>query len=363
MPEQRSMRGRDTSELPLETAQVARWERLKVASLLFIAASIFLVLAHQTRDIVVPFVIAVFLNYAISPVVKRLQSSLKIPRWLSTILTVASALVIAGLMVFLAVMSLSDAFRSLEQYHHRIFDLFNEGAQLLNRWLLPVQVTIDPATLGASLKKLPFLAWARSVSTGLLEFFGQTILVALFFVFLVAGTRLKRPAHDRPGSIGHAMNDKIARYLGVKFLTSLVTGLLVGVVLAILRVDLAVLFGLLTFLLNFIPSIGSIVATLLPLPVAFLQFGVGWQLVLALAIPGAIQFTIGNLIEPRILGESLGLHPVVVLLSLLLWGFLWGIPGMLLAVPITAVLKILFDRSEITAPMARLLEGRATGAS
>lgn len=108
------------------------------------------------------------------------------------------------------------------------------------------------------------------------------------------------------------MNDQIARYLGFKFLTPLATGLLVGAVLA---------------------------------------------------IPGAIQFTIGNLIEPRILGESLRLHPVVVLLSLLLWGFLWGIPGMLLAVPIKAVLKILFDRSKITASMARLLEGRATSAS
>lgn len=339
--------------------QIERWERLKVASLLFIAASIFLAIAHATREIIVPFVIAVFLNYAISPVVKKLQSSLKIPRLVSTGLTVASALLVAGLIVFLAVVSLSGAFRSLEQYHHRILDLFHESALLLNRWLLPVQVTIDPATLAASLKKLPFLAWARSVSSGVLEFFGQTILVALFFVFLVAGTRLKRPAADRPGSISFAVNDKIARYLAVKFLTSFITGVLVGIVLAILQIDLAVLFGLLAFLLNFIPSIGSIVATLLPLPVAFLQYGTGWQFALALAIPGLIQFIIGNLIEPRIMGESLGLHPVVVLLSLLLWGFLWGVPGMLLAVPITAVLKIAFERHDITQPLARLLEGRA----
>lgn len=335
-----------------------RWQRLQVASLLFIASSILLAIAYATRDIIVPFVIAVFLNYAISPVVKKLQNSLKIPRLVSTGLTVASALLIAGLILFLAVVSLSGAFRSLEQYHHRILDLFNESALLLNRWLLPVQVTIDPATLAASVRKLPFLSWARSVSSSLLEFFGQTILVALFFVFLVAGTRLKRPVADRPGSMSYAVNDKIARYLGVKFLTSLVTGVLVGVVLAVLQIDLAVLFGLLAFLLNFIPSIGSIVATILPLPVAFLQYGTGWQFVLALALPGLIQFVIGSLIEPRIMGESLGLHPVVVLLALLLWGFLWGVPGMLLAVPITAVLKIVFERNEITQPLARVLEGR-----
>ncbi len=358
MPARRNAVVRAAANTPLPRSAADRWHRLQVASLLFIASSIFLAMAYVTRDIVVPFVIAVFLNYAISPVVKKLQSSLKIPHLVSTGLTVASALIIAGLILFLAVVSLSGAFRSLEQYHHRILDLFNESALLLNRWLLPVQVTIDPATLAASLKKLPFLAWARSVSSGVLEFFGQTILVALFFVFLVAGTRLKRRAADKPGSMSYAVNDKIARYLGVKFLTSLTTGIFVGVVLAILGVDLALLFGLLAFLLNFIPSIGSIVATILPLPVAFLQYGAGWQLVLALALPGLIQFVIGSLIEPRIMGESLGLHPVVVLLALLLWGFLWGIPGMLLAVPITAVLKIAFERNEITEPLSRLLEGR-----
>lgn len=348
-------------ELPAALVPVERRERLKVACLLFIASAIFLAIAYVTRDIVVPFVIAVFLNYAISPAVRRLQNSLRIPRLLSTLLTVGSALVLSGFIVFLSVVSLSGAFHSLEQYHHRIIELFYDVVHLLNRWLLPVQVTIDSDMLAGSLRKLPFLAWARSLSSGVLGFFGQTILVALFFVFLVAGTRLKRSSADRPGTMAHALNDRIARYLGVKFLTSLLTGVMVGLVLLALRIDLAILFGLLTFLLNFIPSIGSVAATLLPLPVAFLQYGTDWQLWLALAIPGAIQFTIGNLIEPRIMGESLGLHPVVVLLALLLWGFLWGIPGMLLAVPITAVLKLLFERDEITAPLARLLEGRTPG--
>lgn len=342
---------------PNHNTAVPRWECIKVVCLLFLAFVALMVVLQATRDIVVPFLIAVFLYFAVSPVVNWFQTSLKIPRLLSMLLTLSTALVLAALLVFLVVASLSGAFRGLEQYHHRILDLAMNAIGLFNEWLAPLQVSVDPANMTSSLKKLPVLAWARSVSAELLDFLGQTILVALFFIFLIAGTKLKRRAPHQPGSMVHQVNDKISRYLGVKFLTSLVTGLLVGAILAILGLDLALLFGLLAFLLNFIPSIGSIVATLLPLPVALLQFGPGMHLVLAITLPGAVQFVIGNLIEPRIMGESLGLHPVVVLLSLLLWGYLWGVAGMLLAVPITAVMKIIFEKNEITRPLARVLEG------
>ena len=81
-------------------------------------------------------------------------------------------------------------------------------------------------------------------------------------------------------------------------------------------------------------------------------------LALAILLPGSVQMFIGNVIEPKMLGDSLDLHPITVLLSLIFWGMLWGIPGMLLAAPITAVLKILSENLEITAPVARLLSGK-----
>ncbi len=338
--------------------QAIRWDRLKVVCLLVLAFTALMAIAYLTRDILIPFVIAVFLNYAIAPVVKRLQTSLHIPRFISMALTLLMALALAAAIIFLVVFSLSGAFESFELYHNRIVGLIRVTLELLNGWLLPLQISIDSASVAANLKKLPVLTWARSVSSEIFGFLGQTVLTVLFFIFLVAGTRLKRRPGAQSGTMVHAVNDKIARYLGVKFTTSMITGILVGAILAILRVDLALLFGLLTFLLNFIPSIGSIIATLLPVPVALLQFGPGGHLLLVVALPGCVQFIIGSLVEPRIMGESLGLHPVVVLLSLLLWGFLWGIAGMLLAVPITAVLKILLEKNELTEPLARALEGR-----
>jgi len=113
------------------------------------------------------------------------------------------------------------------------------------------------------------------------------------------------------------------------------------------------------FLLNFIPSIGSIVATLLPLPVVLVSPDVsGLTIILALVLPGAVQMFIGNVVEPKVMGDELDLHPVTILLSLMIWGAIWGIVGMLLATPIVAVMKIFFERSELTRPVADLLAGR-----
>ena len=126
-----------------------------------------------------------------------------------------------------------------------------------------------------------------------------------------------------------------------------------------LGVDLAMVFGLFAFLLNFIPSIGSIIATLLPVPVVLMSPSLSMPAaIMAIAIPGVIQFSVGNVIEPKIMGDELDLHPVTILLTLIVWGMLWGIAGMLLATPITAVMKILFSKNELTAPIADIMAGR-----
>lgn len=138
----------------------------------------------------------------------------------------------------------------------------------------------------------------------------------------------------------------------------MITGILVGILFLIFGVDLTFMFVVLTILLNFIPSIGSVIATLLPLPVIMLQFGFTAPFYVILIGSGFIQFTIGNVVEPKFMGDSMDLHPVVVLMFLIFWGLVWGIPGMFLAVPITAVLKIVLSRIETTRPFAELLGGR-----
>ena len=113
-----------------------------------------------------------------------------------------------------------------------------------------------------------------------------------------------------------------------------------------------------TFLLNFIPVLGAIIAVLLPIPVAFLQFSDPSYIIFVILFPGIVHIIIGNIIEPKLFGETFGLHPVTIILALILWGMLWGITGMLLAAPLTAIIRITFDQFETTKPFSLLLSGQ-----
>jgi AI-2 transport protein TqsA len=187
--------------------------------------------------------------------------------------------------------------------------------------------------------------------------------VIIFVMFLVAG----RDPYADHSEIYRTIVGKVRRYVGTKVIISLVTGILVWVSLTLLNLPLASVFGILAFLLNFIPSIGSIFSTLLPIPIAVATFQshtpegaivVHWgSVLLAVAIPGAIQMTMGNVIEPKLMGEGLNLHPVTVLLALSFWGLLWGIVGMFLAAPITAAIRIVLMQFDTLRPIGRLLAG------
>ena len=155
----------------------------------------------------------------------------------------------------------------------------------------------------------------------------------LFIIFFLLGGKKTPPITNE--TIKEMMNN-VSIYLSVKTITSLATGLIIAIILLAFKVKLALLFALFAFLLNFIPSVGSIIAVLLPVPVLFLQFGLGGHLCLIVGLLTATEFIIGNLIEPRFLGDGMDLHPAVVIASLIFWGLVWGVPGAFLSVPITA---------------------------
>jgi AI-2 transport protein TqsA len=179
------------------------------------------------------------------------------------------------------------------------------------------------------------------------------LLVLIFTIFMLAG---KGRHGSSDGNIRYEIESNIKKYTTTMMLTSGLTGLLVGLTLSLLGVDFAWMFGFFAFLLNFIPNIGSVIATLLPVPVVILSSQLSMPArILAILIPALIQFTVGNIIQPKLMGRSLNLHPVAILLSLIFFGAIWGVIGMFLATPITVVLKILFEKFEYTAPIANLL--------
>lgn len=141
------------------------------------------------------------------------------------------------------------------------------------------------------------------------------------------------------------ITEQIQRYIATKFLISLLTGLVVGIVLWIFDIDFLIVWAVMAFFLNFIPNIGSIIAIILPTVMTLIQYESIGYTVLVAGIITFIQNIIGNIIEPKILGDKLGLNPLIILLSLLVWGYIWGIAGMFLSVPLTAVVKIIISNS------------------
>jgi AI-2 transport protein TqsA len=306
------------------------------------------------RPVMIPFVLALFASLGLSAMTDFQVERLHIPRPFAIPATLLLGLVSFALVSALVSASVGQIIANSPTYNLQF-------EQILERVIerIPPRLTgLVPKLDVDKLIMIPIGAvryMFTNTSAALLDVISKSLLVLIFLVFLTIGSGAREPATGTWGEIEH----RIRRYLVVKGAISALTGALVGAVLSILGVPLAMVFGLFAFLLNFIPSIGSIISTLLPLPIVLVSTDVsGLTAILAIALPGMIQMVVGNFLEPKIMGESLDLHPVTILLMLIFWGMLWGIVGMLLATPITAVLKILFAKLEATRPVAELLAGR-----
>ncbi len=333
--------------------QVERERRIQTVCLLILSTVAIAAALYWLRAVMIPFVLAVFLAFGLSPFIDLQMRYLRVPRALAVLETVVVGFVILSLLAGLVSISLRQLTANVGAYQAQIEQLAKQATLLLERFGINPPTAFNPLSLVSVGTIGSMLVGTTNAILGILS---QGLLVMIFLFFLLIG---RTPGARPISGIWGEVESRIKLYIVTKVLTSAATGGLVGTVLWLLGVDLALVFGLFAFLLNFIPNVGSIVATLLPLPVVLMSPDASaTTAVLAIAVPSVIQFVIGSVVEPNIMGSSLDLHPVAILLALVVWGTLWGIVGMLLATPITAVMKILFEKMELTAPMAELLAGR-----
>ena len=182
---------------------------------------------------------------------------------------------------------------------------------------------------------------------------GDAFLIPIYVLFLLIEESIFHHKLEKVVSAGkrqerlsklfHKMDKNIGRYLLLKTYVSILTGLLSYVVFLVFGLDGAVFWALLIFVLNYIPTIGSLIGTLFPALFAVLQFGDIYICLYILGIVGLIQVAVGNVIEPKVMGSSLNMSGLVVILSLTIWGAIWGIMGMILSVPITVMMIIVFE--------------------
>ncbi len=301
------------------------------------------------RPVLVPFVLALFFAECLDPVIDFQVRKMEFPQVVAvTIASIfgLSLLTGAGFLVASSVGKMNDnlpAYQaSLDQSSKRLFQ------SRTIRWLgmQPTAANIPRD------KTIELVSDLLDETTNILS---HGAMVLLLLAFILFGRR--QPLSGRGGIIAE-IESRVQRYITLTIFISTLTGVLVGATLSILGVQFAALFGFLAFLLNFVPNIGGAITTILPLPIILLspEMTIAAK-VLAIVIPAGIQVIIGSFVQPKMLGNSLELHPVVLLLALLFFAMIWGVAGAFLATPLTAVIKIVFEKIPATQPLAALLAG------
>jgi AI-2 transport protein TqsA len=330
---------------------------LKVASG-FIALVVAGVVLKLAKPVLFPFFLAIFISYIINPVLEFLTRR-KVPK------TLAVLVLIVG--TFSLMYGLGAIFYSSGKAFASEFPKYGEQIQALLAKLeasrfLGAHWNLSSLLGAINAEKIASIA--LSALGPFFSFLSTLFLVLVFLVFILAGRGRLAAKVERSFSPGQAktiaamlekIDGQIEKYLAIKTVFCVLNGIVVGVVLALFGVEFAVVFGFLAFILNYIPNIGSTVATAVPIVIAFLQYGSVWRCLAILVIVVLLDNVMGNFLEPRFMGRGLGLSPLVVIFSLIFWGWLWGIPGMVLSVPITAVIKIVCGNIPSLRPVAELM--------
>lgn len=283
-----------------------------------------------------------------------------LPRPLAAVLALAGLGTAFWLLLRGLVLALGDFGARLPAYEAQL----QEHMRGLVTWLSTLGVQVDTKELLASVEPRSWLGFVQQGLGGTFSLLSAVLLVGFAFAFtLWQGEVLRERLARAYGATwdqarAAAMVADLQRYLGVKTVTSLLTGILIYLLNLVLGVESALLWGLLAFVLNFIPIVGSIVAAVPPLLLAFAVPELGWHIALPLGIGYlVVNNGVSNVLEPVLMGQQFGIPALVVLLSLVFWGWVWGAGGMFLAVPLTIVVgTVVGARKDL--PLLRALVGR-----
>lgn len=299
------------------------------------------------RDLLIPLVLAVFIWYLINLMARLLDrihvGAWHLPRLLQFLLAGAVMVLAAWFFTRMVTSNVNQVIAAAPEYQASINRLISDTFSRFG--------FTEPPALTALLQEINIGSFLRGLATALGGILGNVGLILIYLIFLFLEQRFFRSKLDAIFTETHKrdkvvamlsdVDRDVATYIGIKTSVSAMTGLVSWVILTFIGLDFAGFWAILIFVLNFIPNIGSLVATLLPAILALLQFDTLTPFFVVVIGVGATQIFVGSFLEPNLMSRSLNISPLIVLLSLVLWGSLWGISGMFLCVPITVVLMII----------------------
>ncbi len=325
-------------------------EKLVNASILLMGLSLLIFILYQFQDFLRPFVIAIVLSFLFVPLT-RFKGMKRALVWVITILVILCLFLFGAL--FINAMIDEGASASL-----------NSGSFSGENSSLYKSLDGKSVNLGFQTYKLSDLiqdekitgfvySFIRGIFDSIGNFFSQLVIVLMFLLFILPSYDLLLNRYSKNLKTVTQRNNfkkmvmdiekSVREYLSIKSIVSLVTAVFSGVAMFLFGVKFVFLFMFLTFVLNFIPSFGSIFAVVIVVVSHLLLAGFSMNLIYLGVLLVVVQFVIGNIIEPKVAGKKMNLSPIVILLSLFFWGSIWGITGMFFAVPLSVIIKIVFE--------------------
>lgn len=316
------------------------------------------VVLYVLRDIFTPLALAIFLAVMIDGLARLLlRRAPFLPRAAAApAAIVLSIAVFAGAAVLIAE-NAADFVVQIAAYGPRLNGLMEQAAGLLG-----VQA---PQSLEQLIRQLNPAQYLSQVGGALQGFASSAVFVLIYLGFILASRRgferkivgLFPDRHERREAVAafHRIRDGVEQYLWVQTVTGVMIAVASWIAMALVGLDNALFWALLIFIASYIPIIGGIVGVAAPPIFALLQFDSLWPAAILAAVLQGVQFVVGNIIQPRMQGESLNMDPVVILLSLALWGAIWGLPGMFLSTPIAVMAMVILAQFDGTRWIAILL--------
>jgi len=320
----------------------------------------------ELQSILLPLFVAIIISFVFMPLYNLLNK--KIPAALSVIIIILIIILISNIASVFIITSVNTFSAEFPKYELKAISIFENAVRFFNISESEIQSFSDKFNIRSLLADGKLTATITNVFSSVTSLMGNYIIILFYIIFILSETKSiklrisKAFDEEKQNTVNNTLNDiftGVKDYISGKTLLSLIQAVLIGVFLWICGVDFYFIWAFLFFLTDFVPNVGSLIASILVTIVMLLQFESIVTPVIILGVLILIQNIKGNIIEPKIFGAKLDLSPLLLLFSLLFWGYVWGIVGMILSVPIMSMIKIIFMNIPATRSIAILMSNNA----
>ncbi|MDY0218331.1 MAG: AI-2E family transporter [Candidatus Cloacimonas acidaminovorans] len=338
----------------MDSAKELRWIRIL---LLIIALAVVASILKTLKSIFIPLIFSIFLLFLFAPLINYLKKH-KVPMVLILLITLVIIAVFLGLVILLIYAASNSLINGLPRYEDKFNELIAKGTEYLQNLASNWNINTENISIAniAQIISSGFISIPQFISNTvntLVSIIQNIFLIIFFLIFLLLEIeklplRLRKAtsklSKEQTLDILQNIEKQIQNYLTIRTLVNLSAALLCMLWMLIFGVDFILVCGILLFVLDFIPDVGSVISSAIPILIYLLQSGFSFLWLLFALLIVATQMLIGNIIEPKLQGVQLNLTPIMVLVSLIFWGWLWGIVGMLICVPLTSAINIILKQ-------------------